>query len=184
MPFGFFKKKKDKEDELHYDPTSIQVTDLRKGWIVEYDGKTWEVEEEYEYDWGDNYFSYEFKLVCETDTIYLSVEEDDEVDLQVTQKLNFGKLDEEVEEKIRKKGRPPKQIEFNGTTFFRESERPGYFRNVHEDRDWIEFIAWEYYDDSEKFALNIEQYGENEFEASFGIVAETHQFSNILPVQG
>ncbi len=181
MPFGFFKKKK--EEEPHYDPTSIRITDLRKGWVLDYDGKSWEVTEEFEYDWGGNYFSYEFKLVSASETIFLSVEEDDEIECVVSQKLNFGKLDDSVEESIRKHERPPKRISFNGTEFFRESERPGYFRNVHEDRDFIEFMSWEYFDETEKFCLTIEQWGENEFEASFGIVSDPYQFTNILPVQ-
>jgi hypothetical protein len=182
MPFGFFKKKKKEEEEqLHYDPTNIGVMDIRKGWVFEYDLKTWEVTEEYEYDWGDNYFTYEFKIVSAEDTRFFSVEKDDEITCQVVKKINFGKLPEEVEKKLVEEGKPPRSIVVDGQTFFRESERPGYFRNIDSD-NWDEFISWDYYDENEKFVLNIEQWGESEFEASLGVVEEERAFSNILPV--
>ncbi|MEN7550887.1 DUF4178 domain-containing protein [Rapidithrix thailandica] len=181
MPFGFFKKKKEKKEEgPHYDPTNIRLTDLRKGFVVDYNLKTWEVAEEYEYDWGDNYFSYEFKLVSSDETIFLSLDEDDELEIQVLKKINFGRLDEGVEESLINKGKPPRKIEYEGKTYYRESERPGYFRNT-DNENWSEFITWDYYDDSEKYALNIEQWGEDEFEASVGVLEEPEQFSNILP---
>ena len=77
MPFGFFKKK-NKDKGPHYDPTNIKVTDIRKGFIFDYNQKSWEAVEEYEYDWGNNDFTYEFKIVSEDETAYLHIEEDDD----------------------------------------------------------------------------------------------------------
>ncbi|MEH0156335.1 DUF4178 domain-containing protein [Limibacter armeniacum] len=181
MPFGFFKKNK-KEEEPHYDPTNIKVTDIRKGFVLDYDLKTWEVQDEYEYDWGDNNFSYEFKLVSADDVVFLSVEEDDFVECTVTRKLNFNKLDEEIEEAILSKGKPPRQIIYNGTVFYRDGEHAGYFRNI-KDTSFQPFVSWEYYDDSEKQVLVIEQWGDEDFEASIGKVESESDFSNILPIE-
>ncbi|MEO1099612.1 MAG: hypothetical protein AAFX57_17950, partial [Bacteroidota bacterium] len=60
--FDFFKKK---EKEPEYDVTNLKVSDLDHGFILEYDLKTWEVKEVYEYDWGNNNFSQEYMFHSE-----------------------------------------------------------------------------------------------------------------------
>ena len=182
MAFGFFKKKKKEEEErLHYDPTNIHIRDIRKNFILDYDLKTWEVVAEYEYDWGNEYFTYEYKLVCADDEVYLYIEEDDELYITLSRKINFGKLDESVEESIRDNGRPPKIIEYDGKTFYRESERPGYFKNIESKGESEEFVNWEYIDESEEWVLNIEQWDDDAFEAAIGKFTDASAFSNILP---
>ncbi len=178
MPFGFFKKKK--KEELHYDPTNIRVTDVRKGFLLDYDFKTWEVVEEYEYDWGKNFFTHEFKLVCQDDSCFLSVVEGDELELYIVKKINIARLGATVEESIAKLKKPPRTLDYEGVTYLRSSEGPGHFRNI-DDTEWYEFIAWDYYDETEEKVLTIEQWDEEEFEASAGIWVEEHAFSNILP---
>ena len=44
-----------------------------------------------------------------------------------------------------------------------------------------EIFKWDYADDTEKFWLTIEQWGENDYELSKGRSVEEYQFSNILP---
>ncbi len=179
--FNFFKKKKE-EKEPHFDPTDIKITDIRKGFVLDYDLKTWEVKEEYEYDWGDEYFTYEYKLVSDSsDILFLSIENDDILECIVSKKVSFGKLGNEVEDAIKKNERPPKEVILEGKVYYREEESPGYFKNIHEDKESYEFISWDYYDETEKFTLTIEQWGDDEFEASTGIVVAPSLFSNILP---
>lgn len=179
--FGLFKKKPEEPKRPDYDPTNIKITDLRKGFILEYDLKTWEVNGEFEYDWGGEFFTYEYQLVSADDSIFLSVEDDDEVTCIVCRKINFGRLPDEVEDNLLKHNKPPKRIEYDGRTYFRESERPGYFSNVHDEAESSEFISWEYYDETEKYLLAVEQWGEAEFEAAVGEVVPADRFSNILP---
>ena len=180
MAFNFFKKKKKKE-ELSYDPTNIQVTDIRKGFIFDYNGKTWEVQEEYEYDWGNNDFTYEFKMVAPDEVSFLYIEEDDELECIVSKKISFGRLGDKVESKLLKKGKPPKEIEYEGTVFYRDEESKGYYRNL-DNTKWAELISWTYYDDTERLVLVIEQWDDEQFDAAVGVVADENEFSNILPV--
>ncbi|NLR90741.1 MULTISPECIES: DUF4178 domain-containing protein [Flammeovirga] len=181
MPFGFFKKKK--KEEPHYDPTNISIRDLRKGYVLDYDLQSWEVTEEYEYDWGGGEFSWEYKLQSATESVFLSIEDDDFLTGTVNKKIMWGKLPDEVEDGITSKGKPPKKITFNGKTYYRDSKNVGFWRNVHttSSDNSSEYMSWEYYDDSEKFVLTIEQFDDEEFEASLGVVEEPDKFTNILP---
>jgi len=181
MPFGFFKKKKEKNKGPHYDPTNILVTDIRKGFLFDYNDKSWEAVEEYEYDWGNNDFTYEFKIVASDETAFLYIEDDDELECLVMKKMPFQKLDASVASKIEKKGKPPKEIIFEGTTFYRDGESPGFYRNLNSE-NWSELISWTYYDDSGRLVLNVEQWGDDAFEASIGVSVPESAFSNILPV--
>ena len=56
----------------------------------------------------------------------------------------------------------------------------GYFHKNGQGRG-IQFIFWDFIDDTGDNFVTIEQWGESEFEASAGICVEEYQFTNILP---
>lgn len=176
--FDFLKKKKEKA----YDPTNLKITDLEKGFLVDYDMKSWQVVAVYEYDWGNNNFTREFKLDSGDETAFLHIEKDDELFLTLTRKVKIRAVDEDLPERIIKKERPPKKLSYKGIQFYRDEETMGYFKDTDKSTDdWDELISWEYYDEEEKHVLNIEQWGDREFEASFGKVVKEFEFSNLLP---
>lgn len=177
MKFNFFKKKK----EPDYDPLNIRVTDLKLGFIFEYDLKSWEVLEEYTYDWGDNYFSKEFKISSGADIMFLSVDEDDIIELTLQKKIKLSSIDGDIEGEIIKHKMPPKKIIYKGVDYYRDSESPGYFKVEHTEKDWLEFISWNYYNEEEDRVLTIEQWDDREFEASYGKVIKEYEISGITP---
>ena len=183
MPFGFFKKKK-QLPQRHYDPTNITIRDLRKGFVLDYDMQTWEVVAEYEYDWGNETFSHEYKLKSASDAVFLSVEDEDELALSLSRKLNFSRLDESgaIEDAIHGKGKPPKSVDWEGRTYYRDSESKGYWKEVGAAGESEPFVSWDYYDESGQYILTIEQWDDDEFEAAVGQVAAESAFSNILPL--
>ena len=78
--FDFLKNKKDKPSSQ---PKSIE--ELQVGDLVDYYMKSWETEEEGEYDWGNNEFSKEFKLNSGDEVMFISLYEDDELEISVFQ---------------------------------------------------------------------------------------------------
>lgn len=177
--FNLFKKKDQNPPKPHYDPTNMKVTDLRVGYLFDYDLKTWEVIDEFEYDWGDNFFTYEYKINSGTETLYMRVEEDDQVYCIFTQKMPFGKLGEAAQY-FKTHQQAPSSIRFEGIDFYLERENPGFFRST-QDEDSVEVIQWDYLDDSGKRILVIHQWDEQDFELSAGIIEPASAVSNILP---
>ncbi len=167
--------------KLDYDPLDIKLTDIREGFMLDYDLKTWIVKEMYEYDWGNNYFTREFKLDSGDDIVYMHVQDDDKLSISVSRKVKIRSIDEDLPEYIAEHDFPPKKLIFNGVSYFKDSEEPGFYRNVSTKSEWTEFISWEYYDDLDKNTLTIEQWGEREFDASNGFVVKEYEISNILP---
>ncbi len=179
---GLFDRfKKDKGP--HYDSTNITVHDLDVGFIFEYDLSTWEVKSIYEYDWGDNFFTREFKIDNGSKTLFLSLEEDDELILSVNDKIKVRALGKDMQEKLMSAQKPPSEIEFDGRTYYLEEEAPGYFHDINGNpENWVEFNSWNYEDESEEYIVTIEQWGEKEFEASKGKYIKEFEITNILPV--
>lgn len=179
--FGFFKKK---NEERHYDPTQIRLKDMRLGWFVDYDFKTWQAVEEYEYEYARGRFSHEFKLQnADGETLYLDIDEEGEAH-RLLQKLRFSTLPqaEEIEESIQHTEKPPRELRWGNMRYYRERENKGYFRNI---KDTVKepFMSWEYADDSQQHLLEIEQWDDDVFEAYIGEVVPERHFSNITPCE-
>ncbi len=176
---GFFKKK-----EADYDPTNLSVHDLKLGFMLDYDLKTWEIKEVYEYDWGNGFFTHEYKLDSGEEVQYLHVEQDDDLELTMSKKVKIRSIDEDIPEEIINNQIPPKKLFYKNKKFFRDNETPGYFRNANNNSEdaWLEFISWDYFDENAEEFITIEQWGEREFEASFGRRIKEFEISNILPI--
>lgn len=181
MAFKFFNRNKNKDNEPDYDPTNIKITDIRKGFVFEYNMKDWLVEEEYTYDWGNEHYSKEFKISDGTNDFFMSVDYDDELEIGLYKKVKLTVFDVDIAEEIVKNEQPPYKLVFQDKTFTRENETPGYYRDESTGGDWEELISWNYYEPSEEYTITIEQWGERKFEAAFGKLIDDHEISNILP---
>jgi hypothetical protein len=174
--FDIFKKK----EEKHYDPTDIKVTDLENGYLLDYDFETWTVTKMSEYDWGSNFFTREFTITSKDKVRYLHIEDDGKLIITLSEEIKFRKLGVEVLDHIELNGKPPKKINFLGITYFLDEKSLGFYRNT-ENESWEELISFDYLDDDEKKCLSISQWGDDDFEASFGEIIKPMDISNILP---
>lgn len=169
------------EEEPDYDPTNITLKDLEVGFMVDYDLKTWEVVAHYEYDWGDSFFTDEYKIQSSDAALYLHLEDDDELEISLSHKLKLKQVDEDIPKHFRSGDDPPETLTYEGVTYALEEEVLGSFKNVRSEH-WSDFISWEYvHPDDDDLFLTLERWGEDEFELSQGRYLEEFKFSNILP---
>ena len=176
--FDFFKKK---EKERHYDPTNITIRDLGKEYIFEYKIETWTVTAVFEYDWGDNYFTREFIIKNGNTEKFLTIEDDGGLTVTISEKVKIRKLGDEVCDYIDANEKPPKKITFEGTTYYLDEKSPGYCKEIDAE-NWEELISYDYLDEEEEKVLSIEQFGDEAFKVSKGIVIPETAISNILPM--
>jgi hypothetical protein len=178
------KFKKDKEPE---NSGPLTVRDLSVGCILEYDMRTFVVKDAYEYNWGDNCISKEYKISDGEETLYLNVEDEDELEISLFTKLKVRKIQEDLPEVIRSNNekKPPKVLNYDGTKYYYDRESLGLFRDCKNDKDkddsWVEFVNWLYYDDDDSKILSIEQWGEDDFQSATGKLIKEYQISSILP---
>jgi hypothetical protein len=171
-----FKKKKNEPDPIG----DTKLANLKVGWFVDYDMKSWEVTSANLYDWGEGDISYEWQLKSSDDTIYLEREVDDEDYWSVSRKVPTGKIGSHIINKIKEDEDPSDKIEYDGTTFYLDESGAGYFQKDCEPPG-KEVIKWDFTDESESRILTIERWGEDDFEAAEGFEVEEYQFTNILP---
>ncbi|MFK7952286.1 MAG: DUF4178 domain-containing protein [Ekhidna sp.] len=173
-----FKKKK----EVEYDVTNLSVRDLNTGFIFDYDMKSWAVEETYEYDWGNNNFSKEYKVNSGDDVAFLSVEDDGNINMSMVKSIKMRTIEEDIADEISKNQKPPKTIHYEKESYFLENDSAGYFRDTtKKTEDWEELITWEYYNETEEKVVCFTQWDEHNIDASAGLVIKEHQISDIIP---
>lgn len=175
--FDFFFKKNKKDNR---DPLNLNISTMKSGDFVDYDMKTWQVKKTGYYEWSANDITREWQLVSGNDVVYLEMESGDEESWSISRKINFSVLGDLVRNEINKKGDPPEKIMYDGSTFYLEISGGGFY---YEEGNPLssKLLKWDYADEKSERFLSIEQWGENEFEASEGISAEEYQFSNITP---
>lgn len=172
----FFKKKEEEIDPLK----DLILSNLKIGYLVDYDLKTWEVTAHNKCKWGEGNNSDEWELTSGHEVMYLEREEDDEVEWTFTKKIPVSSVGEEIPGYIRKNEDAPEEIKYQGKTYHLQDCCGGRFYKSGKDF-YDEFLCWDYMDESEDFVLSIEQWSETSFEASHGEYVEEYQFSNILP---
>jgi hypothetical protein len=173
----FFKKKKTEEADFFDD---LCLEKMKKGYMVDYDLKTWEVTAYSYYDWGEGDKSYEWQLTTQDDLFYLELSVDDEKEWSISRAADISDLPVEILDEIRKNGNPPDEVKFKAQIFYLEETGGGHFYKDGSDRG-KEFLQWSYEDDEGEKYLTVEQWGDTDFAASWGGPVEEYQFINILP---
>jgi len=174
----FFKKK---APDKGPDPLSdLTLGNMKKGYYVDYDLKTWQVVSANRYDWGSGDLTYEWQLESHDDTLFLELEPDDEDYWSICRKQPFQKLDSGIKKQLVDYDNPPETILFELKTYYLDETGGALFYkdNAPEEK---EVFKWDYADETGKLFLTIEQWGENDYELLVGEKAEEYQFSNILP---
>lgn len=163
-----------------FDPLHPELKNIRVGYYLDYDLKTWEVTAYNRYDYGDGYGGEEWQLQAQGDTIYLELEADDEERWTLSRKISFQTIDEDIRREIAEKEDPPERIILAGQSFFMDESGSGdMYKNGQGEKQ--SFIYWGYVDEGDTSFVTVEQWGETEFEAAHGFYVETYQFNNILP---
>ena len=171
-----FKKNKPQPDPLR----ELTLSNLKVGYFLDYDLMTWEVTAYNVYDFSEGDKAHEWQLKSSEETVYLELESDDEDYWSWNRSIPFGSLDSGLKEHIQQHGDPPDEIEFEGMTYYLKETAGGHFLKGGQGPG-REFLRWSFADESGKKLLEIEQWGENDFEASAGEEVEEYQFTNTLP---
>ncbi len=182
--FSFFDKFKAKNKKT-YDVTNLTPNDLDIGFLFDLNGEHWEVSAKHRYEEEEGGESFELEIKSATETCFLEKSEDeDSPGYILTKRIAIGKIGNNLRRILLKGDEPPDELEFEGRTYYIESQRAAYYFKDCAEGEGEPFISWSYEDDDETHFLIIEQWGEKEFEASVGSLIKEHQIMNILPAQG
>lgn len=171
-----------KKEKIAYDVTNLTVNDLAVGFVFDFDGKSWVVKEAYEYDWGSNNFSKEYKVDAGDEVAFLSVEDDGDIKLSMAKEIKTRLIDEDVLGEFKKYEKPLRQIHYNNESYFLENDSAGYFNKTGaDDGDAEELVAYEYFNEAGDKLVSITQWDEYNIDAAAGDVIQLHHITDILP---
>jgi len=174
------KKKQEPGVKPYFDPTKVKLEDLRPGWLVDFDMKTWEVIARHRYDMGDGFEMIEWELRSGNEIRYLCREEDDGIYWTLMKKVPLGAIDPGLKKHILQYEDPPQRLQYEGMVYEMVSYGGAkFFKNGMPPA--VPFLYWEYESSDGTKVVTVEQWGDTEFEASAGEYVEEYQFSNILP---
>jgi hypothetical protein len=170
-----------KEEEPTIDPLADLVLDkMAPGFLVDHDGRTFEVAAKHYHDTGDGFRTDEWELRSEGEMLYLNRVEADGAYWTLTRKVPLGMIDDRLKKHIQQHGDPPESIDFEGVTYLMQSYGGAqFYRNGRGPAQ--PFLYWDYEDDQRERVLTVEQWGDIEFHAYLGHYVEDYQFTNILP---
>jgi hypothetical protein len=177
MVFDFFKKKEEKEIRFE----DLVLSKLKKGFMVDYDMKTYVVSACNKYEWEEGGTTDEWELKSGNEIWFLERDQEDgEVEWSMCQKLSISELEGDIAGEIERNEDPPEIVTYKGKQFAFEEDNVGeYFRNGSDEG--LSFVAWDFEDEAEEEFLTIEQWGETKFDMQVGFKVEEYQFTNILP---
>ncbi len=170
-------------DTGEYDPSNISVENIKTGYIIDFDIKSWEVSNEWQYDWDNGNTEKEFKLSSNNDFMFvLLTKEARQFGVKVGKPINIYSIDENIETEIQTKGRPYNVLLFEGITYYRESQTEGICYNMGDtSAQGVRVKAWDYYDTNRENHLRISERGRGEFRVLKARSASPYEFTDILP---
>jgi hypothetical protein len=180
---GLFSKKdkpiEPKGKPLDFDPMNVQIRDLRPGFFVDYNFKTFEITGGFEYSMKDYSFK-TMKLDSGNEVVWLLIENG--TDTYLFENVPVETLDANLQNIMSNFGKAPSQIVFKEATYTFENQSDGKYRDLLKNAmDWSRSSCCKYKSADGSMRLYAAQKGQSTFE---GIVAKTvnaGEFSNFLP---
>jgi hypothetical protein len=176
-----------KDDEPSVDPLhDLKLSNLQMGYLVDHDLKTWEVKARHSYDFGGGDRTIEWELWSGEERLYLSYDDEDEGCWTLTRKITINAIDPGLKSHIMKNEDPPDTLQFEGVTYHLDSSGGGNFLRGGQNPPPPPqpFLFCDFESEDGEGVLTIEQWGDDDFEASVGTYVEEYQFTNILPKSG
>ena len=176
MALGWLFGNKNKKSTLKED---IKLWEMKKGYMVDYFFKTWQVKEVYQYDWGNGFYSYEYFLDAGDDKVYMDVENDDKVNCSVSRPAKIDSL----KEHFKTHDNPPESIEFEGKTYSLDQKYNTHVRKMEEGEEWKKLEMWLFEDEEEENYVAVNKWIAGSYEFYAGNYAEEYEFTNIIPLE-
>ena len=156
------------------------VKDIKKGFIVEYDLKSWEAIEEYEYDWGGNYKGKEWTLFDGKNQLYLYYASFPSEEISVSTRMNMLKELPDLRSDVFTNDEPRTSFAYGGKQWSIVDESPGLMINS-DTKEEQEIVSWTFDDSEETEFITVVRNGEKSADAYKGKYIKNYEVSNILP---
>lgn len=186
---GFFDRltgsEKDKGEPAGDPLGDLSLENLREGYLVDYDLKTWTVETHARYDY-EGFPADEWTLRADGETLFLEYEDDDEAVFMLSRAIDLTALsasgeDAPFRQLLGQRAEPPAALTYEGDAYELEETGPAE-RIVGDRRQSLRYWVYEHVGGAaEGRFVALERFGESDWNAYAGREVEPFEFDNILP---
>ncbi len=172
--FGIRKAKKGSEDTQ----VDFGISDLQKGYILDYDFRSWEVEDVVVYTWDNGVKDYEYNIYDGKEKQYLNYETIGE-HVSIYWEGNMNEIWADARKKIRKnEDITENEFEYKGNTYYFSGEGSA---KVKSSKETYHMQNWLFQNDTDETLISFNKYEDNSMEAYIGKRIKNNEISNILP---
>jgi len=180
---GLFNKKKHTEEPkgkpLDFDPLNVQIRDLRIGFFVDYNLKTFEITGGFEVTTKEGSFRF-MKMDAADEIFWLLVENGTET--YIAQSAEVNMVNPGIPAIMQNFGKAPAGLNYRDILYSCMNQSDGKFRDlVKNAMDWNKATCWKYSGNEGTELLLVLQKGQNTFEAWTAKKTDATEFSNFLP---
>ena len=159
--------------------SDLKITDLKNGYIFDYNLKSWEVIESGKYTWGGKALTKEHKVSAGDETKYLSVSDGSSLVLTLSDEININKVDLNLRKYILDNDEPMNSLTYNGERYDLTEESMGHYKEDGDDESF-KTIEWMMVNATGEKFVSISRWDEREINAYTGIFLKDYEISNIL----
>ncbi|MFT5917735.1 MAG: hypothetical protein ACI81T_004252 [Bacteroidia bacterium] len=167
------------------DPDGMSLESLKLGFMVDHRLETYEVVNDFQYDWDDSTSEKLYKLneVGGVSNFFLMVQrEGNTLGAFKVQPVNIYAIKEDLEKEIMEYKRPSNILRFQDDSFFREYSKTGWNFNLSQKNTAPqELVVWKYFNENRNRVIRIEKHSQNVFKAFAGEIVTPMDFPNIMP---
>lgn len=173
------KKIEPKGKPLDFDPLNVQLRDLRPGFFVDYNFKTFEITAGFDFTLKEYAFR-TMKLDAGDEVVWLLIENG--TDTFVVESVSLTVINAELQSLMANFGKPSGQLSYKDVNFSFENQSDGKFRDMIKNAmDQNRCTCWKYRSDNGSNRLFAIQKGQNTFEGLVAKSVNSVEFSNFLP---
>jgi hypothetical protein len=178
----FSKKEKNYEPKgkpLDFDPLNVQIGDLRPGFFVDYNFKTFEITAGFEYALKDYSFK-ALKFDAADEVIWVALE--NAMNTYLMETVGIGVINPELQNMMSNFGKPPATLTYKDVIYNLNNQGDGRYRDLLKNAmDWSRLTCWKYVAADGSSTLYALQKGQSNFEAIVAKPVGVGEFSNFLP---
>lgn len=172
---NFFKEDKGQPKVDH------KVKDLEVGYILEYNLQTWVVEKEYNYNWGEGYYSKEWLISSGAEKLLLFYDDsEEEEEISISKEVSALQGLNDIREEIINRDVPRNSFAFDGKKWLLTSENPCLFSEKGKSGT-TEMVMWIFDDEEKDEFISFSRTGEKNINAYRGSYLKEFEIDNILP---
>ncbi|MCP4521327.1 MAG: TM2 domain-containing protein [Cytophagales bacterium] len=171
-----------RELDIPYNPASLSIDNLQKGFLVDFQARTWEVERYWQQDWNNGKSDRFYMLLYKHEQVFItSLYEGFLNSYFCSRFVNIHIIDPQLENMIYSNQPLKNVINYGGDNYYKETKLEGILFDLTKEDNPLEIRQWDYYTENRRQSISITQGEDGSITVYAGYKVNITDFTDILP---